>query len=262
MNIPLQLKKCISNKYVLWIIGILFFFLLWEIVTLCINEPIMIFPDPITTFGKTGELLTEEYTYKCILGSLKRIGIGFLYSFLAALVVGVIAGNSKSIQKILEPTMIALKAIPTAAMVFVFLVLSGYSEAPILIVVLMAFPILYESVIAGFNNIDKDIIDTLKLDRMNPVLKVLKVKLPLSLPYLLVGLASSFALTFKVEIMAEIITGGNEYGLGTAIYLERSYLHTSDMRPVFAYSLIAIILAIIFTILARIIKNRFNLKTN
>ena len=254
------MKKCIinilKNKYFLVISGILLFFLIWEIVSLIINEPIMIFPDPFTTIGKAFEFLGKEYTWKCILGSLKKIGLGFLYAFTAALLLGIIAGNSKYIQQLFHPTMVALKAIPTAAMVFVFLVLVGFNDAPILIVVLMAFPILYESVIAGFNNINDDIMDALKIDRVCTLKKVLGVKLPLSLPYIVVGLASSFALTFKVEIMAEIMTGGSDYGLGTIIQLERTYYHTSDMRPVFGYAFIAIMIALLMSYLAYFLKKK------
>jgi NitT/TauT family transport system permease protein len=249
------MKKFISTKYFLYPVGILLFFLIWEIVSLIINEPIMIFPDPITTIIKAGELLTEEFTWKCIGGTLRRMLIGFGISLLIALFLGIIAGNNKKIQKIFEPTIVALKAVPTAAMVFVFLVLAGFDEAPIYIVVLIAFPILYEAVIGGFNNIPSEIDDALKLDDKNYFQKVAKVKLPLSIPYILVGIASSFALTFNVEIMAEIMTGSDTYGVGNAIQIER-WEHSSDMRPVFAYSLIVIVMVLLTTWLSAFLKKK------
>lgn len=245
-----------KSKYIIAVLGITLFLIIWEIVSLVINEPIMIFPDPFTSIGKAIVLLTKEYTYRCIFGSLKKIGFGFLYSLTAALILGIIAGNIKYIQELLHPTIISLKAIPTATMLFVFFVLVGFKDTPILVVILIAFPILYESVVAGFNNINGSVLDTLKLDNVNQFKKVFRVKLPLSLPYVIVGLASSFALTFKVEIMAEIMTGGTDYGLGTIIHLERTYYHTSDMRPVFGYSLITIMIALLMSYIAYFLKKK------
>ncbi len=250
------MKRFITNKYVIYTLGILLFLLLWEIISLIINEPIIIFPDPITTIIEAGKLLINKETYVHIGASLYRVLVGFIIAFILALIFGSLAGNNKYIYKLFLPTITALKAIPTAAMVFVFLVLVGFNDAPILIVILMAFPILYDSVVGGFINIDKTINDALKLDTSNEVKKALFVRLPLSIPYILVGLASSFALTFKVEIMAEIMTGTNGNGLGTIIRLQRTVLNPSDMRPVFAYSLIVVILVLLSHLLASIAKKK------
>ena len=87
----------------------------------------------------------------------------------------------------------------------------------------------------------------------------LTVKVPLAIPYILVGIASSFALSFKIEIMAEIITGDTKNGLGSAI-LAAQKNDPTNLIPIFAYSLIAVIIVLIVTAIADIIKKSFKKK--
>ena len=125
------MKRFISNKYVLTILGCVLFIAAWLMISLIIDERTMIFPDPLTTFLEAGKLLTTSYLYKCIGWTMLRMVIGFSISFIAALVFGILAGHFSWLKALLKPTIIALKSIPTAALVFLFLVVSGARYAPI-----------------------------------------------------------------------------------------------------------------------------------
>ena len=83
--------------------------------------------------------------------------------------------------------------------------------------------------------------------------------MPLAIPYIVVGIASSFALSFKTEIMAEIITGNTDNGLGNAIRGYRN-LDSSDLTPIFAITLIAIIIIWIVDLLGYFVKRHFEKK--
>lgn len=250
------MKKFISSKYFLYIIGTIIFFAIWEIVSLIVHEPIMVFPNPIRTFKNAFELLGTEYLYKCLGYTLLRTIIGFLIAFLIALILGTFAGNYPKLQSIFKPTITALKAIPTAAMVFLFLVLVQAKNTPVLIVTLISFPILYEAVLGGISNIDNSVTSALKVDAgENKLESIFKVKLPMAMPYILVGIASSFALSFKIEIMAEIIAGSTKPGLGSAIKASITN-DPSNMVPIFAYSLIAIIFILLVDLLATILRRK------
>ena len=151
--------------------------------------------------------------------------------------------------------MLVLKSIPTAALVFLFLVLSGSRFAPIYIVFLLSFPILYEAIAGGMNSISSEIEDSLRLDASNFITTITKVKLPLAIPYVIVGLTSSFALSLKTEIMAEIITGDTNYGLGSLISAYRN-IDPTDLSPIFAIAFIALIFILIIDLIGMII-NRY-----
>lgn len=253
------MKRFITNKYVLTVLGCILFLAIWIIISLAVNETKLIFPNPWDTFVEAGRILSTSYIYTCIGWTLLRMLIGFTSAFLLALILGIFAGHFKSFRILMNPIIIALKSIPTAALVFLFLVISGARYAPIFIVILIAFPILYESIAAGISNVGEDVIDSAKVDGANWRKVAFNVRLPLALPYIFVGIASSFALSFKIEIMAEIITGDTRNGLGSAISAAQKN-DPSNMVPIFAYSLIAIVFILIVTIIEDLVSRFFKKK--
>ena len=242
------MRNIISNKYVLTIFGCLLFLALWIIISLAVNETTMIFPDPLSTIKETFNILSKTYIYKAIGWTFLRMVIGFSASFILAMVFGTLAGHFKAFRTIFNPTVVVLKSIPTAALVFLFLIIATARYAPIFVVILISFPILYESITAGVSNIPQEVIESSRVDGARLSDLIFKIRIPLSLPYVLVGIASSFALSFKIEIMAEIITGDTKYGIGSAISAAQKN-DPSNMVPIFAYSLIAIIFILLITLL-------------
>ncbi len=247
------MKKFITKIKFEYLIGIVLFLTIWFLISFIVDEKTMIFPDPISTFKETVRILNSSYVFKCLGDSLLRLITGFGISFVLALVFGIIAGNSKTLKRIFTPTISVLKSIPTASLVFLFLVLVGAKNAPILMVILISFPILYESISGGIENMDTDVINAMKLDSGSFIYNIIKIQIPLIIPYVVIGIASSFALSFKIEIMAEILSGSTRNGLGSAI-LGAQKNDPTNMVPIFAYSLIAIILSALITIIFRLIK--------
>lgn len=253
------MKKFISNSYTLTFLGILLFFGLWFILSLCIGEETLIFPGPIATLEYAVQLLKKEYIYLCIAATMKRMLIGFIIAFAIAFILGMLAGQWKAIQKVLQPLVTACKAVPTACLIFLFLVLLGAKNAAIGVVILVSWPILYEAIVGGMHSTSEDMIRAARIDGSNAWKIMTRIRFPLSLPYWMVGIASSFALSFKIEIMAEILTGNTRLGLGAAIYSAQQN-DPSNMVPIFAYSIIAIFFILLVSFLGRLCKKEIEKK--
>ena len=248
------MKRFITNKFVLFALGTLFVILLWVICSLLFDKNGAIFPNPILTMEKFGEILIDAYTYKCLGYTLLRMLAGFGLSFILALLFGVLAGNNEHIYQFFKPLMVVIKSIPTVALVFLFLVMINAKNAPIFVVFVICFPILYEGVVGGIKSVNADIIDAAKVDGANYVKGTIFVKLPLAIPYIIVGIVSSFSLSFKIEIMAEVITGYTRNGLGSVIHFTQVD-DPSNMAGVFAYSLLAVIIMLLVSLLEEIVKH-------
>ena len=252
------MKKFISaltSNISLYIYGIFFVFAIWFLISVSQGSENFVFPNPVDTIKETGILLSQSTIYIALGWSLLRTLIGFAIAFVSAMIVGTLAGTFKKFQLFLKPLMVILKSAPTAAFVFLFLIISGSRYAPIYIVILLAFPILYESVVGGLNSISDEINDALRVDAGRFLKPLIKVKLPLSFRFIAVGLASSFALSFKTSIMAEIITGDTNYGLGSMI---NAYRHSepTNLTPIFSITLIAIIVILFVDLLSALIKSK------
>ena len=250
------MKKFTTNNYFLYSLGIITVILLWILFSYTLGNGNLYFPTPIETFKKLGELLSGSYIYISIGWTLLRTLIGFFASLLVAAIFGLLAGSFHSVYLFLKPLVTVMKSIPTAALVFLFLVLSGSRFAPVYIVFLLSFPILYESIVGGVKSVPQDINDLLKIDTNGRLKPILMVKVPIAVPYILVGLASSFALSLKTTIMAEIITGDTGAGLGNAIRAYRS-LDPTDLSPIFAISLIAIVMILLVDLIGILVEKKF-----
>lgn len=243
------MKKFISNKYVLYIAGIVLIFAIWFILSVTIDVENMIVPSPIDTFAEMGNLLTKSYTYKCLGFTLQRVFLSFVISFILALVFGLISGNSEKINSLFKPILTLLKSIPTVALVFLFAVLVGAKDAAVLVTIMVSFPILYEAISNGIKNTDENMLQAAKVDGTGVIKQNLCIRLPLAVPYIVVGIFSSFSLSFKVEIMAEVISGSTNYGLGSAIKGALTADATNSVT-IFAYCLISVIIVFIISIIS------------
>ena len=217
----------------------------------------MIFPSPLDTFKRMFELLGMKATYKYLGFSISRLVIGFIVSFLLAFLLGILVNRNEILYNFFTPIITFLKAAPTATFVFIFLVLFGGRNAPAWVVILMTFPILYESVVSSLKSTPEEMLEAAKIDGASRFKTLFKVQIPLGIPFITLGLLSTFGMAFKVEIMAEIITGITKGGVGTMIKISNLNDGT-DLTNMFAYSLLAIILVLIVSISASIVKGRIS----
>lgn len=253
------MKKLFINKYLLTILGIVFFFLLWYFIYLGAGQNRAVFPGPIETIEEAFSYLKDEFLYKCIWGSLSRMLVAFSLASTLGILLGIIVGNVTPMKHVFNPTITALKAIPTAALVYLFLIISNLKDAPIYVVIVIVFPLVYEATVAGYSNVDPQLVMAARVDGAHYFRNNLKIKFPLSLPYIFLGLISSFALAFKIEIMAEVISGTSTYGIGTAIQDSFGY-SMKGLVPCFAYSFIAIVIILLMQLIFHFLKKLIKIK--
>lgn len=245
------------KNIILTTLGVILVFLIWWILALIINKTL--FPGPIKTFTVLGELLGKTHTWKAIGGTLYRLIVAFTLSFLAALIIGVFGGLSSTFRRILNPLVVVLRTIPTAAVIFVLIILTKPTNGLLIIDFLLMFPILYEAVVSGVKNIDKTLLDALKLDSGERTGNALtKVVIPMAWPYILLGIVQSLGLGMKVSIMSEVLCGDDRIpGLGRMI--NQAYQET-NVPVIFAITVISIVLIAILDLLLSFLKKKF--KTN
>lgn len=250
------MKKYISNKVILNILGICLLAIIWQVLAVFIGQKTFILPSPILTIKELIKMLANSYIYRCIYQTFIRMIIGFVLAFVIAFIMGVIAGNNEYLYEILKPTMTTFKAIPTACLVYLFLVIVGARITPLVIVILVSLPIIYESVVGGIKATPISLLKAAKIDGANNLKINIMIRIPFALPYIMVGISSSFGLALKIEIMAEVITGYTRLGLGSAI-LAAQRSDPTNMVPVFAYGLVTVILVLICDGVSNHIKTKY-----
>ncbi|POR53222.1 ABC transporter permease [Bosea psychrotolerans] len=155
----------------------------------------------------SGELLTH------VTATLWRVAAGFGLGAGVGTVLGALTGALPVARGLLDPTLQALRAIPSIAWVPLFILWFGIFEASkvALIAVGVFFPV-YLGVAAAIQGIDRRIVEVGRVFRLGRLAMVRRVLLPAILPAWFTSLRSGLGLGFMFVVAAEIM--GASEGLG------------------------------------------------
>lgn len=231
-----------KNKVAIYsILGVIGFFLVWLVSSLIANTTL--YPNPITTFVTLFGLLGQGTTYEAVGMTFLSLVISLAISFLVGTVFGVLGGVFEAFRAFFKPFITVLKAIPTAAIIFILIAFTKPMFASIIVTSIITFPVVYEAVVSGFMSIDQEILDTLDVDGARFFKRIFMIYLPLSYRHILLALTQVIGLGMKVTIMAEVLTYTGDYNsIGGCIYY---YYSMAYMPEIFAFSALAIIITMV-----------------
>lgn len=238
------------KKKIYVLVGCLLLIFGWILAYFIINNPLII-PSPIDVINSFIKLFKSNSIFIDIYQTLYRTIISFIISYLIGIIFATIASKSHKIEDIFKPLFTCLRAIPTVSFIIIFIMIIGFKRAPYYIVFIISFPIIYQSILEGYKNINPELKMINKLDNYNPIKNYLLFTFPMIKTSLITAFISSFTLSFKVEVMAETLTGSTRLkGLGFLIHI---YRYENDISAILAIALLIIILSSIFELLGKFI---------
>ncbi len=145
--------------------------------------------------------------------TLLRVAAGFGLGALAGTVLGAMSGALVPVRRFIDPTLQALRAIPSIAWVPLFILWFGIFETSkvMLIAVGVFFPV-YLGVAASIMSVDRKIVEVGRVFRLGRFQMARRVLLPAILPDWIVSLRSGLGLGFMFVVAAEFM--GASEGLG------------------------------------------------
>ena len=148
-----------------------------------------------------------------VMATLLRVGLGFGLGAAAGVLLGALTGSSTLARRLLDPTLQALRAIPSLAWVPLFILWLGIFEPSkiALIAVGCFFPV-YLGVMGAIANVDRKIVEVGRAFRLSRLRLARRILLPAILPDTIVALRSGLGLGFMFVVAAEIM--GASEGLG------------------------------------------------
>lgn len=238
-----------TTKKLYTALGIIFIFLVWYISSIIIDNEIIL-PKIDAVFKALVKILGEKKTYLIIFSTLLRLLITIAISFIIGLSLGILSIKFSKVYAFLSPNIAMFRSIPVVSIIIILLIIFGSNLAPIIITSLVVLPIIYEGVYTSFKSIDKSLIDDITtISDVN--IKVIKdVYMPMTKPYIISSLVTSFGFGFKVMVMSEFISQPNN-SMGKVILYNREML---NMDVVFAWTLIIIFLVILFESILKKVK--------
>ena len=170
-------------------------------------------PPPSRIFSTFAELSASGELWRHMLATTARVAAGFGLGVLAGTVIGAIAGYSTLVNRLLDPTLQGLRAIPSIAWVPLFILWLGIFEASkiALIAVGVFFPV-YLGVMGAIASVDRKIVEVGRIFRLSGAALVRRILLPAILPAYVLALRSGLGLGWMFVVAAEFM--GASEGLG------------------------------------------------
>jgi sulfonate transport system permease protein len=185
----------------------------WEIAVRAGFSTGRLVPPPSVIFATFAELAKTGELQRHALATLGRVAAGFGLGVAGGTLLGAITGYSTFMHRLLDPTLQALRAIPSIAWVPLFILWLGIFEASkvTLIAVGVFFPV-YLGVMGGVMSVDRKIVEVGRAFRLTGPQMVRRILLPAVLPSYVIALRSGLGLGWMFVVAAEFM--GASEGLG------------------------------------------------
>jgi sulfonate transport system permease protein len=170
-------------------------------------------PPPSVIWSTFADLAATGELQRHALATLWRVAWGFVFGVLAGTLVGALTGYSGLTHRLLDPTLQALRSIPSIAWVPLFILWFGIFEASkiILIAVGVFFPV-YLGVMGAVLSVDRKIVEVGRAFRLSGAAMVRRILLPAVMPAYVISLRAGLGLGWMFVVAAEFL--GASTGLG------------------------------------------------
>lgn len=218
-------------------LSMFFFFIIWEGVALYIDNSLL-FPRVSEIFLSLKNLVASGDFILILWNTLSRFFISIVFSLILAIIFSVASYRYEVIGFLLFPFIIFLRAVPTIAIIIVVLIWSSVEKVPIVVGMLILFPILYESILGGIKNVDKNLLKMSKVFKVPTKRVVRDIYIPSIYYSISSNIPSYIGLTFKVIIAGEVLSQ-ESLSIGGEIFINKIYLESSN---IFAWIIVVIVL--------------------
>jgi sulfonate transport system permease protein len=186
---------------------------LWEVLSRTGTAPPNLLPAPTTVLRTLRDMAASGELPGHIEITLLRVALGFLAGTAAATVLAALTGYSALWRRLLDPTLQALKTIPSLAWVPLFVLWLGIFEASkVTLIAVGAFFPVYLNLMAGIQQVDRKLVEVARIHGYGGLTLVRRVLLPATLPAYFTGLRGGLGLAWMFVIAAEFM--GASEGLG------------------------------------------------
>jgi sulfonate transport system permease protein len=185
----------------------------WEVLAALGVVSTRLLPPPSQILRTLGDLATRGVLLDHVLVTLWRVWWGFLLGAAAGTVLGAATGVWPLARRLLDPTIQALRSIPSIAWVPLFILWFGIFETPkvLLIAVGVFFPV-YLTLAGAIASVDRKLVEVGRIYRFGTWDLVRRILLPAALPTYITGLRGGLGLGWMFVVAAEFM--GASKGLG------------------------------------------------
>lgn len=247
-------QKRISGyqKKLAMVIAVLAILLLWQSAAWTLPDFLM--PGVPAVVVRLWEDIRSSEFQAALSGSLLRLGLGYGFALLFGVGFGLIGGILFFFREVLKSAIIILQSIPSIAWVPLFLIMMGFGNMPMIVVIaLSAFFPAALSVMNATESVLQVHVSAARVMGASRWDMLRRVYLPAVMPELITGAQLAFGNAWRALISAEMLIGFGQ-GLGRSLAYAGE---TADMVGVMANILtIAVLATLIDQVILENLKRR------
>ncbi len=173
-----------------------------------------------------------------IWASLQRVFVGFFFSIVVGVGLGILIGSNKVIYRALDPLFQILRTIPPLAWLPLSLAAlkDNGAAAYFVIFITAVWPILINTTV-GVQQIPQDYVNVKRVLKLSNKTYFFKILIPSALPYIFTGLRIGIGLSWLAIIAAEMLIGG----VGIGFFIWDSYNNANLDRIIIALVYVGVV---------------------
>ena len=220
------------------VLAIAFILLVWQLVALTLPDFLM--PGILPVLERLSESIRSGEFYSGLAGSLARLGSGYGIALICGIAFGLLAASLNFFREVLRNVIVILQSLPSIAWVPLFLIVWGFGNKPMIVVVALAafFPAAL-SVMNATESVQRVHVSAARVMGATSWGLIKRVYLPAVMPELITGAQLAFGNAWRALISAEMLIGFGQ-GLGRSLAYSGEI---ADMTGVMANILVIAILA-------------------
>jgi NitT/TauT family transport system permease protein len=192
---------------------------------------------------------TDGVLWPALQTTLVETAIGFAGGAVAGIVVGLVFGISPLVARVLDPFFVGLNSIPRVALIPLFILWFGIGlETKVLFAATLVFFPVFMNTFAGARDVDRDLIDVIRVMGASRLDAVRKILVPSALVWVFAGLRMSVPFALIGAVIAEMFTADD--GLGYLISVSANQYDTAgSFAAIFLTTLLGLGLTYAVTLL-------------
>ena len=240
------------KKKLAMVVAIAVILLIWQCAAWTLPDFLM--PGVPSVIARLWEDVQSADFRAALSGSLMRLGLGYGSALLFGIGFGLIGGVLYFFREVLKSAIIILQSIPSIAWVPLFLIMMGFGNTPIIVVI--ALGAFFPAALSVMNATESVLHVHVSAARVMGASRwdmLKRVYLPAVMPELITGAQLAFGNAWRALISAEMLVGFGK-GLGRSLAYSGE---TADMMGVMANILtIAILATLIDQVILENLKRR------
>ncbi|MGV3679956.1 MAG: ABC transporter permease [Acidovorax sp.] len=214
----------------------------WEFTVRRSGLSALVLPAPSAVAAALWNGVATGYFWPHVRATLSALLLGLVGGGAAGLLMGVALAESVLLERVLRPYVVVSQVVPKLALAPLFVLWFGFGIVPTaLITALICFFPLMENTLTGLKHVDPSRLQLFRMLGATRGQTLLRLKLPVALPFILAGLRMAVVLALVGAVVGEFI--GASHGLGAVVIASQGMMDTALMfAALFLIALIGLVL--------------------